>query len=204
MQLLAVLGFMQDTELHYADDARRSPQQWRDAVAQAADGVGDKYPYSNGTVPGPGLARGREQMDDPGYQRLLREQQLQEEKVKVKGNERHSGEAQDLYTLEQSSTDPQKWCIHYPAPASAVPMLMSRPILACGGVFEVREDRGFSLNDGNGNVCGSSWGSGGCACRGVYIEATTSDPKQFAYEIGRRLAIRIDSDGASVSACPMA
>ena len=197
MQLLAVLGFMQDTELHYADDARRSIKQQSDAVVQAAS-VGGKFPYPSGTIQGPGLAGGEAQMDDPGYQRLLQE----EKGEKAKGKKRDSDEAQEPYTLEQSSIDPRQWCIHYPAPASAVPMLMSRPILACGGVFEVREDRGFSLNDGSGNICCSS--SGNCACRGVYIEATTSNPKHFAYEIGRRLAIRIDSGGASVNACPMA
>lgn len=111
-----------------------------------------------------------------------------------------AGTGSQAFTLEQSSAAADQWCIHYQAPESVVPMLITRPVLACGGVFDVYPDDGFSINTGSAAGSGDRAGKR----RGVYCIASTTDPERIAMEIGKRLAVRIDSDGASVNACPMA
>ena len=133
---------------------------------------------------------------DPGYERLLA-QQDRKDAASAAASAAKESTPQKPYTLEQSSTNSQRWCIHFEAPAHAVPMLVSRPILACGGMFDVCEDRGYSINN-TSDVQGNN------SLKGVYILADTTEPEHFAYEIGRRLAVRIDSKGESVNACPMA
>jgi len=76
-------------------------------------------------------------------------------------------------------------------------MLITRPVLACGGAFDVCPDDGFCINGAGSSKAGSKR-------KGVYCIVSTTDPERIAAEIGKRLAVRIDSDGASVNACPMA
>lgn len=78
--------------------------------------------------------------------------------------------------------------IRYPIPADIasqlIPLLTARPVLACGGMFDLVED---SESEG-----------------GVLTRAQTSEPEKLAHEIAKRVAIRVTSGGESLNACPMA
>jgi predicted esterase len=96
------------------------------------------------------------------------------------------GRAQD-YSLEVSPTDRNVTVIHYPANPSVVDILAARPVLACGGMFDIQKERE------------------GCGRTGVFTEVTfCADPDKIAHEIGLRLSKRLESEGASLNACPMA
>lgn len=79
--------------------------------------------------------------------------------------------------------------IRYPIPADIasqlIPLLTARPVLACGGMFDLVEDP-------------ESQGGG------VLTRAQTSEPEKLAHEIAKRVAIRVTSGGESLNACPMA
>lgn len=88
------------------------------------------------------------------------------------------------YTLESDPKDNNVVYIIYPANESVLDILIARPVLACGGMFELQKTA-----DG----------------RGVFTKVLfASEPDKIAQEIGRRLHARIESEGASLNACPIA
>ena len=110
-----------------------------------------------------------------------------------------SGASNRPYTLEEQGAHSGNWVITFPAPASLIPMLSSRPVLCCGGAFDIRPGRGFeAIGQGQGGAAPPA-GAKGAVCTSVI----SSDPDKIALEIHRRLVIRAESDGASVNACPM-
>lgn len=76
--------------------------------------------------------------------------------------------------------------LRFPIPADiaeqVIPLLIARPILACGGVFEITRDP---------SSCG------------VMTSVQSPDPDNLAKEVGSRLANRIAGGGGSLDACPM-
>lgn len=84
--------------------------------------------------------------------------------------------------LDQSSVSSiPKVAIHYTVPPDAVDSLCARDIMACGAVFPITR-----------NPTG-----------GVMATAITSDPRNTALEIGKRLAVRISTGSADINPCPM-
>eukprot|EP00600_Ochromonadales_sp_CCMP1393_P013358 CAMPEP_0175004078 /NCGR_PEP_ID=MMETSP0005-20121125/4568_1 /TAXON_ID=420556 /ORGANISM="Ochromonas sp., Strain CCMP1393" /LENGTH=446 /DNA_ID=CAMNT_0016259193 /DNA_START=160 /DNA_END=1500 /DNA_ORIENTATION=+ len=71
--------------------------------------------------------------------------------------------------------------VKYTVPAQLVHILIARPVLACGSMFEILED----------------------PPDGIQVLMRSSDPHKTAIEIGKRLQVRISSGGASLNACPM-
>jgi hypothetical protein len=60
-----------------------------------------------------------------------------------------------------------------------VPLMLARPVLACGSMFEILDDRPH----------------------GVKVRVTSPDIDKTAYEIGRRLFIRLRSESQSLNPC---
>jgi len=199
-QLRDILNWMLDTELHGQADAAMSLDESSAAVDELKAAGADSHKLN------PSLVK-QGQFKDPGYSTLLqKETDMDKRRLGDKAEKGKQGYAEGAataaggagtrpYTLEQSDSVANEWCIHYPASESAVPMLVTRPVLACGGVFDVCPDDGFSINGGGGQAGKRN---------GVYCIASTTDPERIATEIGKRLAVRIDSKGESVNACPMA
>mmetsp|Transcript_39873 Transcript_39873/g.40666 ORF Transcript_39873/g.40666 Transcript_39873/m.40666 type:complete len:346 (+) Transcript_39873:157-1194(+) len=92
----------------------------------------------------------------------------------------------DSTTLDysiHSMTDTQEsmsYRVIFPMPRDMIAMIISRPVLACGGEFILTE-----------------------VPEGIQTIFTSSDPERTAYEIGMRLKNRVSSDGNSLNACPM-
>lgn len=91
-----------------------------------------------------------------------------------------NGSAEVPYRL--LSLGDNKYKIIFQAAGSLHDQLTCRPILACGGVFDL-----VVFDAGS-----------------VATTCTSSDPHHCAIEIGKRMCNRIRSDGASINACPMA
>jgi len=76
--------------------------------------------------------------------------------------------------------------IRFPVPEDIapqlIPLLIASPVLACGGVFNLVNDP---------------------TRPGVMTLVQTSEPENLAKAIAARIAIRVTSGGASLSACPM-
>ena len=71
----------------------------------------------------------------------------------------------------------------FEVPEAVVPVMVSRPVLACGASFEItRRSAGLT---------------------GVQTQAVTSDPHATAVQIGRRLIRRLTDDPRAVNPCPM-
>ncbi len=97
----------------------------------------------------------------------------------------NAGNRQQSYTITTSPRDSNVTVLHYPANESVLDILVARPVLACGGMFEFKKE-----TDGTS---------------GVYTEILfASDVDNLAREIGVRLKRRIESEGASLNACPLA
>jgi len=87
------------------------------------------------------------------------------------------------YTLHFSSSSSSVVRIIYHVPEDTYELLLTRPVLACGGSFELKEDP-----DG----------------KGIYTDAITSDPHNTAIEIAKRLVFRLNDEGGNLNPCPMA
>lgn len=88
------------------------------------------------------------------------------------------------YSLEADPQDNNVTYISYPANESVLDILVARPVLACGGMFEIQKGR-----DG----------------KSVFTKVLfASDPDKIAREVGARLRTRMESEGASLNACPIA
>ena len=198
-QLRDLLNWMHDTELFGLADAALSIQETKENVKIAA--AAGMMPIAKQSANTGKIRAADSDQQDPGYTRLLhQETQLANSNNTTKDTSVsiESG----IYTLEQSARVPNQWCIHFSVPETAVPLLVTRPVLACGGMFDVYADEEFSINSIKVNDNTSS-ATRKKVC-GVYCIVSSSDPHNLAREIGRRLAIRIDSKGNSVNACPMA
>lgn len=90
------------------------------------------------------------------------------------------------FAIEIHPHEPNQATLRFPIPsdiaAQVIPLLTARPILACGGSFEIVNDP--------------------CSC-GVMTSVHSSDPRRLGRELGRRMAVRISSGGGSLDACPM-
>ena len=90
------------------------------------------------------------------------------------------------YSVTLSPKDSNVTILHFPANESVVDILVARPVLACGGMFEMKKEKLEGVS-------------------GVYTEILfAQDVELLANEIGTRLRKRIESEGASLNACPMA
>ena len=73
--------------------------------------------------------------------------------------------------------------IRYPANESVLDMLTARPVLACGGMFDIQK---------------------GADGKSVFTKVFfASEPDKIATEVGARLRTRVESGGASLNACPI-
>lgn len=90
------------------------------------------------------------------------------------------------YIVEIDPDNPNIATLRFPIPADiadqVIPLLIARPILACGGLFEITRDP---------SSCG------------VMTIVQSPDPDNLAKEVGSRLANRIAGGGGSLDACPM-
>ena len=73
--------------------------------------------------------------------------------------------------------------IVYHVPEDTYELLLTRPVLACGGSFELKIDPD---------------------CNGIYTDAITNDPNHTAIEIAKRLVFRLNDEGGNLNPCPMA
>ena len=87
------------------------------------------------------------------------------------------------YTLQFSSSSSSSVRIIYHVPEDTYELLLTRPVLACGGSFELKVDP-------NG--------------KGIYTDAITNDPHNTAIEIAKRLVFRLNDEGGNLNPCPMA
>lgn len=90
------------------------------------------------------------------------------------------------YEIEPSFNKTGQYLVRFLIPsnmaAQLIPLLTGRPILACGGIFDLAEDP---------------------AGLGVFTTVQSSDPNNLAKEIAARIAFRITSGGESLDACPI-
>jgi predicted esterase len=91
------------------------------------------------------------------------------------------------YTVEHLDTG-NNYRIIFHVPVETIPSITSRPVMACGGVFE--------LIDSSGSKSSTELGS-------VETVISSSDPNNTAIEIGKRLINRQKSEGTSINPCPM-
>jgi predicted esterase len=80
-----------------------------------------------------------------------------------------------------SSSSIPKVTIHYTVPQASVDSMCARPIMACGAAFDIVPDQ----------------------AGGVMTNALSSDPRNTALEIGKRLAVRLSSGSADMNPCPI-
>jgi hypothetical protein len=75
-------------------------------------------------------------------------------------------------------------------------VLISRPVLACGSVFEIVESHipKIAMKKGKGHDVVVTTGT-------VETVAVTSDPEKTALEISKRLFIRLQSGSATLNPC---
>jgi hypothetical protein len=78
----------------------------------------------------------------------------------------------------------------------SIPVLASRPILACGSVFEITEAHTpkAAVKKAKVNEEDNTTGT-------VQTTAITSDPEKTAMEISKRLFIRLQSGSATLNPC---
>jgi hypothetical protein len=77
-------------------------------------------------------------------------------------------------------------------PIEMIHAATSSPILACGGSFVLSECQAKTEGEDSTAKDGA-----------VSTQILSSDPHQTAKEIGKRLHVRLGSQGASLRACPM-
>ena len=88
------------------------------------------------------------------------------------------------YTIKPASDkSSSSFRIIYHVPEDTYELLLTRPVLACGGSFELKVDPGG---------------------QGIYTDAITNDPNRTAIEIAKRLVFRLNDEGGNLNPCPMA
>lgn len=91
------------------------------------------------------------------------------------------------YTLEHLDNG-NNYRIIFHVPVETIPSITSRPVMACGGVFELLDSSGAKSSMELGRV---------------ETLVSSSDPNNTAIEIGKRLINRQKSEGTSTNPCPM-
>lgn len=127
-----------------------------------------------------------EDPDDAAWEQVEAESLFQRPPSQHKANWGSDASSGIEFIIEYNAFKLNEAVLRFPIPTDIahqlIPLLTARPVLACGGMFDMVAD---------------STGTG------VMTTVESSDPERLGKEIAKRLAIRITSGGGSLNACPM-